>query len=143
MSDPRPGWDEWAMGIARAVATRADCTRSQVGSVLVSADHFIVSTGYNGAPAGDPGCLTAGACPRGLSDVVPGSSYDTGAGACIALHAEQNAILRASHADQVDSVLYVTREPCGGCWRMLRGTPIRAVVFLNGAGTELVSVLNV
>lgn len=28
----RPDWDTWALGIARAVATRGDCTRLQVGA---------------------------------------------------------------------------------------------------------------
>jgi deoxycytidylate deaminase len=32
---------------------------------VIAKDHRIVSAGYNGAPAGQPGCLTAGACPRG------------------------------------------------------------------------------
>jgi len=64
--------------------------------------------------------------------VEPGSSYDTGAGACIALHAEQNAIIRASHLDMLGATLYVTDEPCGGCWRMIQGTPIARVVWPSG-----------
>jgi len=31
----RPSWDDWALGIAHAVATRGDCTRSQVGALLM------------------------------------------------------------------------------------------------------------
>lgn len=131
----RPDWDEWGILLAQAVALRADCTRRQVGAVLMTADHSIVATGYNGAPSGQPGCLTAGACPRGRlspEDVAPGSSYDTGAGACIALHAEQNALLRASWADMEGSTLYVTDEPCGGCSRTISGTPIARVVIPSG-----------
>lgn len=60
----RPGWDDYFLGIAEAVAARADCTRRQVGAVIVH-DHRIVATGYNGAAPGQPGCLSAGACPRG------------------------------------------------------------------------------
>ena len=124
----RATWDDWGLAIARAVASRADCSRRQVGAAVITPDHRIVSTGYNGAPSGQPGCLTAGACPRAQSDVQPGSSYDTGAGACIALHAEQNALLRASWSDMRHAVLYVTDEPCDGCWRMIYGTPMVRVV---------------
>lgn len=95
----------------------------------MSPDHSIVATGYNGAAPGKPGCLTAGACPRGYTDVEPGSSYDTGAGSCIALHAEQNALLRASWADMAGSTLYITTEPCEGCRRMISGTPIARIVW--------------
>lgn len=128
MSDPRPTWDEWGYQLAQTVARRADCSRRQVGAVLMSDDHRIIATGYNGAPSGQPGCLTSGACPRATSGVAPGSSYDTGAGACIALHAEQNLLLRASWTDMVGATLYVTDEPCDGCYRMILGTPIARLV---------------
>jgi dCMP deaminase len=112
----RPGWDDYFLNIAQAVSARADCTRRQVGAVIVR-ERRIVSTGYNGAPSGHLGCLSDGACPRGQHFAlgpfdnnfckcgnpwpcpewaVPGSSYDTGPGACVALHAEQNALLYAS-----------------------------------------------
>lgn len=125
--DDRPDWDTWGLDIAAAVAARADCSRRKVGAVIVSADHRIVATGYNGARSGAMGCL-AGACPRAESGVEPGSSYDTGAGSCIALHAEQNALLRASWDDMAGSTLYVTEKPCDGCRRMISGTPIARLV---------------
>lgn len=31
-SNERPDWDAYFLGIARAVAERADCTRSKVGA---------------------------------------------------------------------------------------------------------------
>jgi dCMP deaminase len=95
--------------------------------VLVK-DNRIFATGYNGAPAGDRGCLTDGACPRGNSDVAPRSSYDTGAGACIALHAEQNAIIYASRDQTQGGTLYCTDYPCDGCMRMIRGAGILMLV---------------
>jgi dCMP deaminase len=124
----RPSWDDWGLAIAQAVSIRADCSRRQVGAVLVSEDHRIVATGYNGSAPGQLGCLTNGACPRAHSNVEPGSSYDTGAGTCIALHAEQNCLLRADWGELKNAVMYVTCDPCEGCWRMIRGTPILRVV---------------
>lgn len=77
-----------------------------------------------------------GECPRGLAsneEVTPlVTSYDTGAGSCIALHAEQNALLRASWDQMVDSTLYITCEPCPGCERMITGTPVSRVVWPEG-----------
>lgn len=131
-TDPRPSWDEWGLELAATVARRADCTRRQVGAVLMSPDHRILGVGYNGAPAGAPGCLTSGACPRGRSTaedgVEPGSSYDTGPGACIALHAEQNLLLQVARVDTRGSVLYCTDVPCGGCSKMIAGTYITRIV---------------
>lgn len=120
-------WDAWGIELARAVALRADCSRRQVGAVLMRPDHTIVATGYNGAASGEVGCL-AGGCPRARSGVAPGSSYDTGAGACIALHAEQNALLRASWDEMAGATLFVTDKPCDGCFRMITGTPIIRVI---------------
>lgn len=123
----RPSWPEYFLNIAEAVAARAECSRRQVGAVVVK-DNRIRATGYNGAPAGRPSCLE-GACPRGQSSVAPGSSYDTGAGACIALHAEQNALLFAARDDCEGATLYVTCKPCEGCWRMVQGSGIHRVIW--------------
>lgn len=129
MSSSRPSWDWWGLEMARAASTRADCTRRTVGAVLVTSDRSIASTGYNGAPPGEPGCLSSGACPRARSGVEPGSSYDTGPGSCIAVHAEQNALLRAAWADMKGSTLYVTEQPCTACSRMIRATPVERIIY--------------
>jgi dCMP deaminase len=118
----RPTWDDYFLGIAYAVAARADCSRAQVGAVIVK-DHRIVATGYNGAPAGDPGCLE-GNCPRTQINPEPGSNYDN----CIALHAEQNALLYADRDKCEGAIMYTTRTPCPTCWKLIRGAGIRHTV---------------
>lgn len=130
----RPGWMPWALGIAEAVAKRADCSRAQVGAVIMTQDHRIVATGYNGAPRGAAGCLTAGACPRGKSAEPADTfnSYDVGPGACIAIHAEANAIIRASWEDMEDAILFVTQAPCGGCEKLINATPLAKVIWPGG-----------
>ena len=131
----RPGWNEWALGLAEAVSARADCTRRQVGAVLLGPDHRVLGTGYNGYPARQPGCLSSGACPRGrLSyDQVPaGASYTSGEGVCGAMHAEENAIAWTDRALRIGATLYVTDEPCPNCRRFLSGCGIAAVVWPAG-----------
>src|SRR5690554_7251561 len=91
----RPDWDEYFLGIAGAVAARSDCERSRVGAVVVK-DRRIRGTGYNGAPAGMPGCST---CPRRTSDCAPGSDYSN----CVAVHAEANALLYCDREDLIRS----------------------------------------
>ena len=154
----RPGWDKYFLDIAKAVAARADCSRRRIGCVVVDPHtHDIIQTGYNGAPTGQPGCLE-GACPRGLhyervvvsikhldprtfcgcggswpckQAVDPASSYDTGPGACISIHAEANALIRAGKLSR-GTHMYVTDEPCGGCVKMIHGAGIARVVWPDG-----------
>lgn len=133
MNTLRPDWDLYFLGIAEAVAERADCTRRKVGAVIVK-DHRIVSTGYNGAPAGQRGCID-GSCPRGLmslADVPAGSSYDTGPGSCIAVHAEANAIIYGDYDRMHGATIYVTDSPCDGCQRLIDGAGIIRVCVDNG-----------
>lgn len=59
-SVPRPGWDAYFMGIARAISVRMSCNRAQIGCVIVSPDHRILSGGYGGAPSGWPSCDEVG-----------------------------------------------------------------------------------
>lgn len=134
VSDQRLGWHDYYLGIARAVAARADCSRAQHGAVIVQG-RKVVSTGYNGAPSGKPGCLTAGACPRALlsyDQLASGSSYDTGPGACIAIHAEANAMLRCAWEDMQGATMYVTGACCQGCSKLVMGSGICAVIWPGG-----------
>lgn len=124
----RPDWHDYYLGIARAVAARADCSRAQHGAVIVQGRR-LVSTGYNGAPAGQPGCET---CPRrnlNYDELPAGSSYDIGPGRCFAIHAESNAVLRASWADMIGATMYITGAPCAGCEKLISGTGITDVVW--------------
>lgn len=127
----RPGWDSYFLDIARAVAARGDCTRRQIGAVVVDTHRRIVATGYNGTAPGDASCL-AGQCPRGRSGVDPGSSYDTGPGACIATHAEANALLYAGVDKCRGATLYVTDTPCQGCVRLIVASRLSRVVHPGG-----------
>ena len=122
----RPRWDDYFLRIANAVAIRADCTRRRVGCVIVDTDRRVVSTGYNGAPAGQPGCLS-GACPRGLrgyDEIAKDSNYDN----CISVHAEANALIYARTSLR-GATAYITDAPCPSCRKLLAGAGIERIVY--------------
>lgn len=121
----KPTWSEYYLGIAEAASRRSSCERSQVGAVVVTSGNRVASLGYNDAPPKQPGCEQ---CPRRLSGIAPGSSYDAGTGACVALHAEQNALLYSSPEQRSGGTLYITRSPCDGCMRMIQGSGLARIV---------------
>lgn len=142
----RPSWDAYFLGLAAQVASRSACLRRCVGAVLVSDQRYIIGTGYNGMLPGATECMDGG-CPRGASQVDPGSSYDTGSGACGALHAEQNSLIHRTGFTTQGSTLYLVclkpispvpgewhlvlheqQGPCDGCARLLAGHGIKEVV---------------
>jgi dCMP deaminase len=126
----RPSWDEYFLGIALAVAARADCTRAQHGAVIVKQNR-IVGTGYNGSPPGGPSCLTGG-CPRGQMSREDMPGHLTGNhdySNCISLHAEQNAI---GYAVERGDTIYITGKPCDMCAKLIRAAGIERVVYPEG-----------
>jgi dCMP deaminase len=123
----RPTWADWGLTIAHAVATRADCTRRQVGAVVLDTQNRVVATGYNGAPPGERGCLDGG-CPRGrlsFEQCEPYSGYDN----CISNHAEVNALLYGDRSKVDGGTLYVTDEPCLSCCKVIANSGVARVVW--------------
>ena len=113
----RASWDEYFMGIARAVATRATCDRKHVGAVIVR-DRTILSTGYNGSIRGTEHCDDVGHM------MVDGHCVRT-------IHAEMNAIVQAAHnGTAIDgAMIYVTASPCWNCFKAIANAGIRRVAF--------------
>jgi dCMP deaminase len=133
----RPDWDTYFLAIASAVSRRGDCSRRRVGAVLVRPDRRIASTGYNGVPPNEPGCLQSpcervGKALRGEAEAlgpgVRGAGPCPGYSDCRSIHAESNALLYASRDDCVGATLYITDDPCNGCLKLIRGAGIRRVV---------------
>ncbi len=94
MTRTRPSWDNYFLELASVVATRATCLRRKYGAVIVK-DHRVVSTGYNGAPSGRTDCLERNYCWRKMNNIPHGTGYEN----CKSVHAEVNAIIRASYED--------------------------------------------
>lgn len=114
-------WLSWAVEGAEIFST---CGKRQYMAVIVDSSGHVVSTGYNGGPPGAPHCIDGG-CERFKENSSPGSSYDN----CIAVHAEQNAIIRADGAKMRGATLYVNGPPCYSCGKMIANAGIDRVVY--------------
>ena len=125
MKYERPSWDQYFASIARLVATRSTCLRRHVGAILVK-EKRILSTGYNGAPAGLKHCIEVG-CLREEASIPSGTRHEL----CRALHAEQNAIVQAAYhgISIAGSTLYCTNKPCVICSKMLINAGIKRIFY--------------
>ncbi len=124
-------WDVRFMDMAHLVSTWTSCFTEgrAIGAVIVR-DHRVMTTGYNGAPAGLRTCRERGECLRRKLGVESGTRAEV----CFAIHAEQNAIIQAAKLGiSIDgATLYCTHQPCSVCTRMIINAGIRRVVYEQG-----------
>lgn len=111
----RPSWDEYFKKIAEVTSERSPCERLKVGCVLV-VDNRIVSQGYNGFISG---------CPH---DSIIRDDHEQAT-----LHAEQNAIIDCAKrgVSCKDAIAYITHYPCIICTRLLLGSDIKEIKYIN------------
>jgi len=130
----RASWDEYFMEIAEIVKTRSTCLRRQVGAVIVK-DNRILTTGYNGSPAGTYNCTDKGTCKRIELNIPSGERHEL----CRALHAEQNAIITAAKngVSTEGATIYVNVQPCVICAKMIINAGIKRIVFKGDYPDEM------
>lgn len=131
---PRPTRDGWLLSVALETARRSTCVRRHYGAVVATPAGEIISTGYNGAPRGQPHCAEVG-CRRQALGIPQGERYEL----CRAVHAEMNALLQAGRAAEgctlylagyaVESGLAVDATPCLLCARVAVNRGIAEVVM--------------
>lgn len=145
---PRAGqvqWDHYYMEVALTIRKRANCLHAKVGAVLVL-ENRIISTGFNGTPAGFTNCQNGG-CERckqqyyadvGRLDLVTDPEFRDPNGPkhldlCICVHAEANALLSsAKFGNRTDqATLYTTHKPCFSCLKEAMQAGIKRVVWLK------------
>jgi len=111
----RPTRADVLLTVAHTIAQRSTCTRLHVGAIATR-DGRILSTGYNGAPAGTPHCThpPSEVCQRSV-------------------HAEANVIAYAARhgVSLTGSELYATDSPCYPCACLLINAGISSVVFVR------------
>jgi len=124
-------WDARFMELAEVIAGWASCYQAdrKIGAVIVK-DKRIVTTGYNGAPAGIKTCVERGECLRKKLGIPSGTKHEI----CYAIHAEQNAIIQAARlGSSIDgATLYCTHQPCVICAKMIVNAGIARVVYKHG-----------
>lgn len=123
------------MEMSRLVSSWASCYQAnrKIGCVIVK-DKRVMTTGYNGAPAGVLTCVERGECMRRSMGIESGTRHEL----CYAIHAEQNAIIQAARLGvQISgATLYCTHQPCVICAKMIVNAGIVRVVYEEGYPDE-------
>lgn len=137
VKDKRISKEKYYLNIAAAVAARSTCIRRQYGAIIVKNDE-IIATGYNGSPRGSTNCCDTGYCEREELKIPHGEQYEK----CVAVHAEQNAIISAARKDMLGATMYLVgkekgkvimeAEPCLICQRMIMNSGITKLVTCSG-----------
>ena len=121
-------WDKRFMDMAELVSSWTSCAREgrAIGAIVVK-DKRIMTTGYNGAPAGITTCREKGFCMRDELGIASGTRAEM----CYAVHAEQNAICQAAKLgiSLEGATLYCTHQPCTICTRLIINSGIKRVVY--------------
>ncbi len=119
------------MEMAQLVSSWSSCFNDcrAIGAVIVR-DKRVITTGYNGAPAGMKTCKERGECLRRKLGIPSGTRAEI----CYAIHAEQNAIIQAAKlgVSIQDATLYCTHQPCSVCAKIIVNSGIRRVVYREG-----------
>lgn len=119
----RISYDEFFMEQALTFSKRATCTRLKVGTIITSKENIQLAEGYNGSLKGQPHC----------TDDHVGCLINE-QGRCIrTIHAEQNSIINAMRkgVSIVDSIAYVTHEPCETCTKLLIQSGVTTIIYLK------------
>lgn len=122
-------WDVRFMELTEQVGSWASCHRRKVGAVIVR-EKRVMTTGYNGAPAGIESCIERGECLREKMQIPSGTRAEL----CYAAHAEQNAIIQAARygINISGATLFCTHQPCVICAKMIINAGIKRVVYKEG-----------
>ena len=128
-------WDKRFMELTETVAGWSSCYQENrhVGAIIVK-DKHVLTTGYNGAPAGIQSCMERGECLRRKMNIPSGTMQEI----CYAVHAEQNAIVQAARlgVNVNGATLYCTHQPCVICAKIIINAGITRVVYKHGYPDE-------
>lgn len=101
------------------------CSKRQYAAIVLDKNNYIVGMGYNGGPSGMVHCKDGG-CPRQIEQSLNGALYDN----CIAVHAEQNALLHCDYSSNPQKI-YVNGPPCFTCAKLIANSTIKNVYYIH------------
>jgi len=157
MNEKRESWDNYFMGLAEMVSTRATCDRKSVGTIIVK-DRRVIASGYNGSIKNLEHCSSPEkyyACkkcgkefdsipdfPHALS--CAGYGYEEMHGGHIMIdnhcqrtvHSELNALLSAARfgVPLDGSTMYCTTFPCWNCFKSIVSAGIVELIYKEEYG---------
>ena len=128
-------YDKYFLDYALEIAEQSTCIKRKHGAVIVK-NRVVISVGFNGAPIGEESCAEIASCLRSEANVIAGERWDL----CRAVHAEMNAIIKASFDEMKGATIYVagfnaeTGErcesyPCAMCYRAIKNAFIGKVIY--------------
>lgn len=128
-------WDKRFIELADTIGEWSSCFKEDrhVGAVVVR-NKRILTTGYNGAPAGIRSCAEKGECMRLKLGIPSGTRHEL----CYAVHAEQNAIIQAARmgVSIEGATLYCTHFPCVICAKIIANSGISRLVYRHSYPDE-------
>jgi len=136
---------DYYLKIAETIAIHSTCLKHKYDAIIVNND-IVVATDCNGSPRGEVNCCDMGVCYCDThsklvheNTAAHGSQY----GLCVAVHAEQNAIIPASHKELSGATLYFAclsdkpnTGPCSVCDRIIKNAGIAEIIMNGGSSCK-------
>ncbi len=151
----KPNHEETLMHLAYSLSIRSNCVSRQVGAVITNKEGYIIGAGWNDVGEGQISCGLKTSddyknigylkCDNLNFDSLHAESYvcfkdiptpsENGkSDRCLALHAEENAILQlAKYHSGIpqDAVIYSTTFPCSSCLKKISQVGINKVIYIQ------------
>jgi dCMP deaminase len=112
----RPSWDSYFISLAFLISRRSIDPFTKHGTIIVSEDRTILSTGYNGSPRG---------CIDQNIPLTRPNKYK------VLIHSECAAIINAARSgvSLKDSTFYVTGQPCEICTGQIISVGAKKIIY--------------
>ena len=117
----RPEWDDYFLGLAKAVSLRSHDVHTQHGCVITDQNNRILGVGYNGFPRGMDDSLLPTTRPEKYPWMI---------------HAERNALSNCTIRPE-KGIAYVTGQCCNDCIMALWQEGVETVIMAKNHGTHL------